>query len=96
VNPVGLAFDALNGGTDHEGPRSHVRTSPEERPFLERRLETVPPVPEDQYFLFTTRLEVIEIANEALHARLEEQGYGDTELDDDDYATEHEGRALDS
>jgi hypothetical protein len=44
-------------------------------------------VPEDQYFLFTTRLEVLEVANEALHARLEEQGYSETELGDEDYAT---------
>ena len=96
LNPVGIAFDALHGGTDHEGPRSHLRTSPEDRGYLERRLETLPPVPEDQFFLFTTRLEVIEVANEALHARLEEQGYGETELGEEDYAVEHEGRVLDS
>jgi len=96
VNPVGIAFDALYGTVEHEGPRSLIRTTPEERPYLERRLETVPPVPEDQYFLFTTRLEVLEVAHEALHARLEEQGYGDTDLTDDDYATGLDGRALPS
>ena len=96
VNPVGIAFDALYGNVEHDGPRSLLRTSPEERPYLERRLETLPPVPEEQYFLFTTRLEVIEVANEALHARLEEQGYGDTELGEDDYTPEHDGRPLDS
>jgi hypothetical protein len=71
---------------DHDGPRSLLRSSPEDLPYLERRLATLPPVPEDQYYLFTTRLEVLEVANEALHARLEEQGYGDTELSEDDYA----------
>ncbi len=86
VNPVGIAYDALYGTSEHEGPRSILRSSPEDRPYLERRLETLPPVPEDQFFLFTTRLEVIEVANEALHARQEEQGYGDTELDEQDYA----------
>jgi hypothetical protein len=87
VNPVGIAYDALHGGSEHDGPRSILRCAPEDRGFLERRLETLPPVPEDQYFLFTTRLEVLEVANEALHARLEEQGYGETELTDEDYAT---------
>jgi hypothetical protein len=87
VNPVGIAYDAIYGSREHDGPRSLVRCAPEDRQFLERRLETLPPVPEDQYFLFTTRLEVLEVANEALHARLEEQGYAETELTDEDYAT---------
>jgi hypothetical protein len=86
VNPVGIAYDALYGSNEHDGPRSLLRCAPEDRPFLERRLSTLPPVPADQYFLFTTRLEVLEVANEALHARLEEQGYGETELSEDDYA----------
>ncbi len=87
VNPIGIAYDAIHGSSEHDGPRSMVRCAPEDRPFLERRLETLPPVPEDQYFLFTTRLEVLEVANEALHARLEEQGYAETELTEEDYAT---------
>ncbi len=96
VNPVGIAYDALYAGTEHDGPRSLLRSTPEDRGYLERRLETLPPVPEDQFFLFTTRLEVLEVANEALHARLEEQGYGDTELSEEDYATGAEVRPLDS
>jgi hypothetical protein len=86
VNPVGIAYDALHGSSEHDGPRSMLRCAPEDRTYLEHRLSTLPPVPEDQYFLFSTRLEVLEVANEALHARLEEQGYGDTELTEDDYA----------
>lgn len=96
VNPVGIAYDALYASSEHDGPRSLLRCAPEDRPFLERRLETLPPLPEDQYFLFTTRLEVLEVANEALHARLEEQGYGETELSEDDYATGPAGTPLDS
>jgi hypothetical protein len=86
VNPVGIAYDALFAGVDHDGPRSILRSSPEDLAYLENRLATLPPVPEDQFYLFTTRLEVLEVANEALHARLVEQGYGDTELSDEDYA----------
>lgn len=91
VNPIGVAFDALHAGTDHDGPRSNLRTAPEDRDFLERRLATVPPVPEDQFNLFTTRLEVIEIASEALSARLEEQGYSGLELTEADYSAEAGG-----
>jgi hypothetical protein len=85
VNPIGIAFDAVYRSSEHEGPRSILRCAPEDREYLERRLATVPPVPEDQYYLLTTRLEVLEVANEALHARLEEQGYGETELGEEDY-----------
>ena len=96
VNPVGIAYDALHGSSEHDGPRSLLRCAPEDRPYLERRLSTLPPLPEDQYFLFSTRLEVLEVANEALHARLEEQGYADTELTEDDYAASRGGTPLDS
>jgi hypothetical protein len=88
VNPFGIAYDALFAGTDHDGPRSILRCAPEDREFLERRLETLPPVPEDQYFLFTTRLEVLEVASEALGARQEEQGYGGQDLTEEDYDSE--------
>jgi hypothetical protein len=96
VNPVGVAYDALFSGTDHDGPRSLLRSAPEDREFLERRLATLPPVPEQEYYLFTTRLEVLEVANEALGARLEEQGYGGAELTEDDYANDTSLRHLDS
>lgn len=88
VNPFGIAYDALSAGTEHDGPRSLLRCTPQDREFLERRLSTLPPVPEDQYYLFTTRLEVIEVASEALAARQEEQGYGEVELGEDDYENE--------
>ena len=74
--------------TQEAGPRSILRCAPEDREFLERRLETVPPVPVDQYFLFTTRLEVLEVASEALGARQEEQGYGGQDLTEEDYDSE--------
>ena len=86
VNPIGVAYDALFASTDHDGPRSMLRCAPEDREFLERRLATVPPVAESDFYLFTTRLEVLEVANEALHARAQEQGYGETELEEEDYA----------
>jgi hypothetical protein len=87
-NPIGVAYDALYGDTEHDGPRSMLRCAPEDREFLERRLAVLPPVPADQYQLFTTRFEVIEVANEALRARLDEQGYEGSELSEEDYAGE--------
>jgi hypothetical protein len=88
INPFGVAYDALYAGTDHDGPRSLVRVAPEDQTYIQARLATVPELPEDQYFLLSTRLEVIEIVVEALRARLEEQGYSELEYTDEDYAAE--------
>jgi hypothetical protein len=96
VNPMGVAYDALFAGTEHDGPRSMLRCAPEDRAFLERRLATLPPVPESDYYLFTTRLEVLEVAHEALHARAEEQGYGESELTEDDYVNAPEAARFDA
>jgi hypothetical protein len=85
-NPIGVAYDALFGEKEHDGPRSMLRCAPEDREFLERRLATLPPVPADQYHLLTTRFEVIEVASEALRARLDEQGYEGSEFSEEDYA----------
>jgi hypothetical protein len=87
-NPIGVAYDALFGSNEHEGPRSMLRVAAEDREYLSRRLETLPPVPEDEFFLFSTRFEVIEVAAEALRARLEESGYSEMEYTEDDYDAE--------
>jgi len=87
-NPIGAAYDALYGEAEHDGPRSMLRCAPEDREFLERRLAALPPLPADQYHLFTTRFEVVEVANEALRARLDEQGYEGSEITEEDYAGE--------
>jgi hypothetical protein len=87
-NPIGVAHDATFRSSDHEGPRSMLRVAAEDREYLSRRLETLPPVPEDEYFLFSTRFEVIEVAAEALHARLEESGYSEVEYTEEDYESE--------
>jgi len=93
-NPIGIAYDALYSGTEHDGPRSLLRVSPEDHEFLAQRLASLPPLPEDEYFLFSSRFEAIEVAIEALHARLVEGGYEGTEFTLEDY--ESGPRLLDS
>jgi hypothetical protein len=86
VNPIGVAYDAVHGNDDHDGPRSMLRTAPEDHEFLKERLAVIPPVPEDEYFLFTTRYDVIETCVEALAEHLERSGYAGTEFTEEDYA----------
>jgi hypothetical protein len=88
INPFGVAYDALYGTTEHDGPRSNLRLAPEDHPYIAARLATVPEVPEEQYYLLSTRIEVIEITVEALRARLEEEGYAELEYTPEDYEAE--------
>jgi hypothetical protein len=90
VNPIGVAYDAIYGGTEHDGPRSTLRVAPEDREYLDRRLATLPEVPEDEFYLFTTRFEVLEVATEALAAKMEEEGYGGTEYSAADYGLDYD------
>lgn len=86
INPLGVGYDAIYGGTDHDGPRSTLRIAPEDSEYLDERLAALPPVAEDEYFFLTTRFEVLEVATEALRAKMEQEGYGGTEYTVEDYA----------
>ena len=66
-----------------------VRVAPDDREYLDRRLSTLPRVPEEEYFLFTTRFEVVEVASEAFVVKMEEEGYGGIEYTSDDYAFDY-------
>jgi len=85
INPVGVAYDALSATGEHEGPSSQLRLSPEERELVQRRLENLPAVSEEEYFLLSTRLEILEIATDALRAQMQSTGGGDVEFDIRDY-----------
>jgi hypothetical protein len=89
INPIGVGYDALYGSEEHGGPRSSLRVAPEDREFLDRRLATLPPVPEDQFFSFSTRFEVLEVASESLSAKMEEEGYAGTRYRPEDYGLDY-------
>ena len=93
-NPIGTAYDAVYGGTDHDGPRSMLRVAAEDHELLAQRLAALPPVPEDEFFTFSTRFEGLEIAAETLHQKLMDDGYEGTVFGPEDY--EVGSRALDS
>jgi hypothetical protein len=88
INPMAVAFDALADGHEHDGPRSDLRVAPEYRSAVADRLAALPPVPEDEFFLLSTRLEAIEVAAAALKASMSADGYEDQEFELGDYAAE--------
>lgn len=85
INPVGVAYDALHVSAEHGGPCSQLRVGREERAVVDRRLHTLPPVSEDDYFTLSTRWEVLEIAIEALRAEMLRQGLADVRFELEDY-----------
>ncbi len=90
MNPVAVAYDAIHGSTEHGGPRSILHVSLEDRTYVDQRLSTLPPVPEDEFFSFSTRYEVFEVVTEALTAKMQEEGYGGTEYSAEDYGMQYD------
>jgi hypothetical protein len=67
-NPLGMAREALLGD-DAAGWHAHIEMHEAERGEVERRLAALPEVADDEYYVLTTRFDVIELAVEALRAR---------------------------
>ncbi|HOU92340.1 MAG TPA: hypothetical protein PLU22_14910, partial [Polyangiaceae bacterium] len=84
VNPVGIAYEALFRGEPHDGPAAEVELDADDRDLVTARLSALPSVREEEYYLLSTRLEVLEIVVEALVAR-RPPGARDVELDWEDY-----------
>jgi hypothetical protein len=83
-NPIGMAREALFL-EPQEGWHAHLEMDPAERGDVERRLEALPRVPDDEYFAPTTRFDVLEIAHDALRARMIAAGLGDVRFGSEDY-----------
>jgi len=83
-NPLGTAMEALTG-EEVPGWHAHLTLEPDDQAQLERRLEALGEVPDEEFFLPTTRFDVIHIAVEAIHGRMSASGLGDVTFTPDDY-----------
>src|SRR5690606_2047565 len=88
LNPIGVGYDVLRGGTTHSGPSSELRLARDERELVTRRLEALPEVSERDYFTFATRFDGIQVAVEALRSQMVEAGLDDVSFELDDYLSE--------
>ncbi|MDB4945981.1 MAG: hypothetical protein JWP97_5515 [Labilithrix sp.] len=84
-NPIGMAREAITM-QDEPGWNSHFVIDPAEREAIDERLAIIPQVDEDEYFLPTTRLDVLTVVVETLGARAEASGTGDVKFTRDDYS----------
>lgn len=84
-SPVGAAAEAVVA-LDGRDLGCSLSTPPDETEALIERLEAAPPVPEEEFFNLTTRLEVLQIAVDWLRARIDDQCPGRLKLySKDDY-----------
>ena len=83
-NPIGTAMEALTF-EEAVGYHAHLDLEPDDREQLERRLAALGQVPDDEYYLPTTRFDVIHMAVDAIHGRMVASGLGDVTFTPDDY-----------
>jgi hypothetical protein len=83
-NPVGIAREAITM-KDEAGWNAHLTLDPAEREIIEQRLAAMPEIDEDEYYLPTTRFDVITVVVETLRARAEASGTGDVTFTREDY-----------
>ena len=83
-SPVGVAYDAVTHG-DEEGPTAHLQLDDEDREAVELRLAELPSASDEEFFAFSTRLEVLEIAVDAIKARMMSSGLGEVAFTNADY-----------
>lgn len=84
-NPTAFAWDALFESSDHDGPSSELVLDREDSEALEKRLAALPPVSEAEYWLLSTRFEVIEMAADQARLGLERAGLENVSYGPADY-----------
>lgn len=88
MSPLGIVLESMAKGADHPGPSSELFLAPDDRVIAEGRLAVFPPVSESDYYLLSTRLEVIETVYEALRERMKAEGRESLVFEDADYDEE--------
>jgi hypothetical protein len=83
-NPFGVAYDAITHG-DEEGGTAHLQLEDEDREAVEARLAELPPASDDEFFALATRIEVLDIAVDAIKARMMSAGLGEVVFTNEDY-----------
>jgi hypothetical protein len=84
-NPIGMAREAITM-EEAAGWHGHLQLDPAEREVIEERLAAMPHVDEEEYYLPTTRFDVLMVVVETLIARAEANGTSDVRFSRDDYS----------
>jgi hypothetical protein len=87
-NPVGVVAEAIAGSEDSDGPNGALRLARPDQEEIAQRLAAMPPLPEDEFYLLSTRLEVLDAVIEHLRVRMDQNDQADIEFDPEDYAND--------
>jgi hypothetical protein len=85
LSPFALACVALGMSEEEAGLEAGLVIEAEELDEIGSHLAMLPPVPEDEFNLPSTRFDVIHIVIDQLKARAHKRGLGDVSFDDADY-----------
>jgi hypothetical protein len=85
-NPLGMAHEALTLA-EADGWHAHLEMDEAERDDVERRLAALPEVGDDEYYALATRFDVVEIAVDALRAKMLAAGLGGVRFTRIDYGS---------
>jgi hypothetical protein len=88
MSPLGIVLECLARGAEHPGPSAELALAQEDRRIAEARLAVFPPVRDEEYYLLSTRLEMIEVVYEALRERMKAEGREALVYDEADYDDE--------
>jgi hypothetical protein len=83
-NPIGMAREALTM-REAEGWGAQLTLDPGEAELIEQRLAAMPEIDEEEYYLPTTRFDVVHAVIETLRAQAEATGLGDVAFEPSDY-----------
>jgi len=83
-NPIGMGREAVTM-EEAEGWHAHLGLDPGERELIDERLAAMPEMDEEEYYLPTTRFDVVTAVAETLRARAEASGLGDVRFTREDY-----------
>lgn len=84
LNPIGMAREAILL-EEQEGWHAHLALDPGQRDIVEMRLSVMPEVDEEEYFLPSTRFDVIEVIVQTLRRHAEREGLSDVRFTREDY-----------
>lgn len=86
-DPTAFAWDALFESADHDGPSAELLLDREDHEALVQRLAALPPVSEAEYWLLSTRFEIVEMAADQARRELSRAGLENVHYGPADYAS---------
>lgn len=87
-NPIGIAYEILFDGEGHSGPSGAPCFARDEVATVQARLAALPPVEQDEYYSFSARYDVLQVAIETLREAQHQAGLEDVSYEWGDYEDE--------